>query len=510
MTAVSFDRRSLLLGTAGLGFAAATSGHAQPGHAQAGHVQAGQVGDAMHRLADRLRRLDGDGLDPAWYGVPARGTAMADPAGYQAATQNAARLALQDLVQGRAAVPAGRIDIRRDPAATPLNAWTGEMLASADPAAVIDRAAGLPAGMPALRAAMAEARAREARGALPPVPGGATIEPGRAGDRVPALRERLAAVDPVLAAAPVADPAMYDEALLDAVRRFQQSAGLEADGRVGSSSQAALNRTPAMDIRALRVAMDMRRAAASPGRERRIEVNIPDFTLKVYEGDQVILDMPVIVGRRERATPLLSTRLTSVMFNPSWGVPVRNAVEDKLPLLQRNPLALTRNGTRIYQRVDGEVVEVDPTTVDWRSYSRTNFPFSMRQDPGEANALGRIKFVMPNSEDIFMHDTPDRGLFARTDRAFSSGCIRLGRPMDFLAMATEGMDGWDRARGQRSVAEGRTFSIGLRRQPSVRLIYQSVVIEGGVARIRPDIYGMDESYARALERGPARPMAARS
>ena len=496
MTAPLIERRLLLLGSAGVLAA-------NPGHAQ--------VSEQTQRLAERLRRLEGDGLDPAWYGVPVREAALTDPSAYQAATQNAARLALQDLLHGRAAIPVGRIDIRRDPSTTPINAWMGELLASADPAGVIDRAANLPAGIPALRSAMADARAREGRGALPAVPTGGTIEPGRSSDRVSALRARLAASDPALAAAPpAADPALYDDTLLDAVRRFQQAAGLEADGRVGASTQLALNRTASMDVRALRVAMDMRRAAPNPGRERRIEVNIPDFTLKVYEGDQVILDMPVIVGRRERATPLLSTRLTSVMFNPSWGVPVRNAVEDKLPLLQRNPLALARNGTRIYQRVDGEVVEVDPSTVDWRSYSRTNFPFSMRQDPGEANALGRIKFIIPNGDDIFMHDTPDRHLFTRSDRAFSSGCIRLGRPMDFLAMAVDGMEGWDRARMARSVSDGRTFTIGLRRQPSVRLIYQSVVLENGVARIRPDIYGLDETYARAMERGPARPMAARS
>ena len=496
MTAPLLDRRTMMLGVASLGFAPIAARAAVP--------------DTLHRLADRLRRLDNDGLDPAWYGVPAREAALTDPSGFQAATQNAARLALQDLLHGRAAVPVGRIDIRRDQAATPLNAWMGELVNSPEPASVIERAANLSPEMPALRAAMVDARARAARAALPTVPTGGTIEPGRTGERVTALRARIAATDPVLAAAPVADPAFYDEPLQEAVRRFQQAAGLEADARVGSSTQAALNRTAAMDIRALRVAMDMRRAAINPGRERRIEVNIPDFMLKVWDGDQLVLDMPVIAGRPARATPLLATRLTSVQFNPPWGVPVRNAVEDKLPLLQRNPLALARGGTRIFQRVEGEVVEVDPTTVDWRSYSRTNFPFTMRQDPGEANALGRIKFIMPNGEDIFMHDTPDRHLFTRAERAFSSGCIRLGRPMDFLAMAVEGMEGWDRARMARSVSDGRTFSVGLRRQPSVRLIYQSVVVENGVARIRPDIYGLDETYARAMERGPARPMAARS
>lgn len=500
MSAPILDRRLMMGGVAALAFSAA-----RPARAQWSAVP-----EAMLRLNERLRGLDADGLDPAWYGVPPREVAMTDPAAFQSATQNAARLALADLLQGRAAIPAGRIDIRRDTAAQPLNAWTGELSGSAEPAQVITRAANLPAGQAALRTAMAEARAREARGGLPTVPTGGTIEPGRFSDRVPALRARLAATDAALAAAPVAEPEMYDAALVEAVRRFQAAAGLEPDARVGSGTQAALNRTPAMDVRALRIAMDMRRAAPNPGRERRIEVNIPDFMLHVYDGDTVVLDMPVIVGRPARATPLLATRLTSVQFNPPWGVPIRNAVEDKLPLLQRNPLALTRNGTRIFQRVDGESVEVDPTTVDWRSYSRTNFPFFMRQDPGEANALGRIKFIMPNGEDIFMHDTPERNLFARPERAFSSGCIRLGRPMDFLAMAVEGMDGWDRARGQRSVSEGRTFAIGLRRQPSVRLVYRTTVVENGQARIRPDLYGHDEVYWRAMERGPARPMAARS
>ena len=462
------------------------------------------------RLNERLRGLDADGLDSAWYGLPARETAMSDPAGFQSATQNAARQALADLLHGRAVAPTGRTDVRRDTAAQPLNPWMGELAGSAEPAQVINRAANLFPGQAALRAAMAEARAREARGALPAVPTGGVIEPGRLSERVPALRARLAATDQALAAASVAEPNLYDDSLAEAVRRFQAAAGLEADARVGAGTQTALNRTASMDVQALSIAMDIRRAAPDPGRERRIEVNIPDFTLHVYEGATVVLEMPVIVGRPQRATPLLATRLTSVQFNPPWGVPVRNAVEDKLPLLQRNPLALARNGTRIFQRVDGEQMEVDPTTVDWRNYSRTNFPFTMRQDPGEANALGRIKFVMPNSDDIFMHDTPERHLFARSERAFSSGCVRLGRPMDFLAMAVEGMEGWDRNRMARSVSDGRTFGIALRRQPSVRLVYRTTVVENGQVRIRPDLYGHDEVYWRAMERGPARPMAARS
>ncbi len=495
MSMPSVDRRALFLG--GAAALTATSARAQ-------------VADATHRLADRLRAVATDGLDAAWYSVPAREAAMTDPAGYNAAVQNAARQVVQDLLHGRAQVPTGRIDVRRDTASLSPQPWLAE-LQSGDAVAVINRASDATPGAVAIKRALAESAARGQRGALPQVPVGGTLEPGRSDAvRVPALRARLAATDPVLAAATVADPARYDEDLQAATRRFQAAAGLEADARIGSSTQAALNRTDAMDAQSLRVGLDMRRAAVQPGNDRRIDVNIPDFMLHVREGSRVIMDMPVIVGRPARATPLLSTRMTSVQFNPPWGVPVRNAVEDKLPLLQRNPLALQRSGTRIFQRVDGEVVEVDPTTIDWRSISRDRFPFFLRQDPGERNALGRLKFIMPNSEDIFMHDTPDRNLFTRSDRAFSSGCIRLSQPMDFLVMAMEGLEGWDRARMQSSIAAGRTFHVSLRRQPAVRLIYNTTILEGERVRVRPDVYGMDRSWWAAMERGGSRPMAARS
>ncbi|RVT97730.1 murein L,D-transpeptidase [Rhodovarius crocodyli] len=496
-TGGALGRRHALLAAAGMTLL--------PGIAMAADM------DAVERLAQRLRGLEADGLDPAWYQIPPREAAYADPAGYAAGVQNAARLALQDLVQGRAAIPTGRIDIRRDPAANPIGPWLTELSTATEPVTVIERAAMLPEGAAPLKAKLAEARARLAGWTFPQIPVSGTIEPGRTDSRVPAMRERLSGTDPVLAASPLpADPNLYDETLQAAVRRFQQGANLEVDGRVGPGTQAAMNRTPENDITSLRVALDMRRGAWKPGHERRVDVNLPDFTLAVKEGDRLVLGMDVVVGRPGRATPLLATRLTTVQFNPPWGVPVRNAVEDKLPQLQRNPLALQRAGIRIFQRVDGETTEVDPTTINWRSYSRTNFPFIMRQDPGELNALGRLKFIMPNGEDIYMHDTSEPHLFRRPERAYSSGCIRLSRPMDFLVMLMEGMDGWNRPRMERSVAEGRTFSVPLRRQLPVRLLYQTAVVENGGVRIRPDIYGLDTQYLRAMERGPARPIASRS
>jgi murein L,D-transpeptidase YcbB/YkuD len=259
----------------------------------------------------------------------------------------------------------------------------------------------------------------------------------------------------------------------------------------------------------LRVALDMRRAAVSEGTDRRIEVNVPEYRLSVLEDGREILGMAVIVGRRDRQTPMLRVRMTAIQFNPPWGVPERNAREDLLPRLRRNPQEVAERGFRIFQVVGGERIEIDPRTVDWTQYNARSFPYFIRQDAGDANALGRIKFIMPNGDDIFMHDTPDRHLFRRPDRAFSSGCIRLGQPNELMALLLDGTPGWDAARAQRAIDSRQTGAVALRRPLPVLLRYQTVTVEqGGQVRIRPDIYDLDSGYARAMAAPPRQQVAA--
>lgn len=470
-------------------------------------AQATAPAEAVQRLAERLRRLEEDGLDPRDYGVPAEALAASDAAAFRAATYRAAQAALADLLHGRVASLPGRADLRRDIGAVPLGPWQAELAAAADPAQVIERAAMLHPEMPALKAELARHRARLAAASsaprVPPVTTGRqTLEPGTVDPvRVPALRARLAVED--AAVTDLANPA-YDDALSQAVQRFQAAEGLEADGRIGPITFAALNRPASAKVRQLRVAMDMRRAAASAGGERRIEVNVAHQRLQVLEGERELLAMAVIVGRPSRATPMLRVRMTAVQFNPPWGVPERNAREDLLPRFRRDPRAMMEKGFRVFTRVDGQTVEVDATTIDWRSVNPNSFPYFIRQDAGDANALGRIKFVMPNDDAIFMHDTPDRHLFRRPDRAFSSGCIRLERPMELLDLVLQGTPGWDRSRVDRALATRQTSGVSVGRSLPVRLHYTSVIVEGGQVRIRPDIYGLDEAYARAMESGRSR------
>lgn len=483
----------------------------QPAFAVGGADAAAQVNqnasqEAIQRLAARLARLDEDGLDPQLYAIPAPELAATDPARYRAETLRSAQAALSDLLLGRVAALRGRVDIRRDAASVNYPAWVAEFAAAAEPAQVIDRAADLPTDARALKAELARFRAAAAAGGWPRITGDTrrTLEPGSTdAERVPQLRARLAATDP--AVTDLASP-VYDAALVEAAKRFQSDQGLEPDGRIGSITWAALNVPMESKIDQLRVALDMARAQGPRPTERRIDVNIPFYRLNLLEGDRVLLSMAVIVGRRDRQTPMLNVRMTTVQFNPQWGVPERNAREDLLPRFQRNPAAMQAGGYRLYQRIEGETVEIDPSTVDFSSYNRNNFPYYIRQDAGDRNALGRIKFVMPNGDDIYMHDTPDRHLFTRGVRAFSSGCIRLERPMDLLSAALSGTS-WDGAQINRVLASRATRSAPLARSIPVRLHYNTVIVDGGRVIMRPDIYGLDAQYARALDRATSQRVA---
>jgi murein L,D-transpeptidase YcbB/YkuD len=490
-------RRDLLGRAAALPVLALGAGLAAPARATASGAFAAGSG-AVERLRAKLLELSAEGLIGA---VPAGAEAARAAWGVEGASElwRAAALALTDILHGALPAPPNRPDVRRDVAAVPLEPWLARLSSSAEPAQVLEAALALDPWSAPIRAEMAALRAREAAGGWAAFPAGANLEPGRRDARVPALRARLAAEDPSVAALPD-NGTLYDRDLVEAVKRWQAANFLEPDGRIGRMTQKALNEPPAQRIAQCIAALDMRRAAAPREAGRVIEVNLPAFWLTVTEGPRTLLEMATIVGRPDRATPILDTRMTAIQFNPPWGVPERNARQDLLPRFQRDPVAMRERGFRLFRTVDGQRVEVDPTEVDWSRITRNNFPFFVRQDAGDANALGRIKFVMPNSEAIFMHDTPDRGLFRTVDRAYSSGCIRLSRPMELLDLLLEGLAGWDRARAERAIASGATSTIPVRNPPRVTLAYRTVDVAEGRVRMRPDFYDLDLAYVRAMRR----------
>ena len=488
-------RRHLLGGVAALPVLALGAGCAAPARAtSSGAFTAGS--GAVERLRAKLLDLSAEGLIGP---VPPSAETVSWGGEGASALWRAGALALTDLLHGALPAPSRRPDVRRDVASVPLEPWLERLASAAEPAEVLEAALARDPWAAPIRAEMARLREREAAGGWAAFPAGGTLEPGRRDRRVPALRARLAAEDPVVAT--LADNGtLYDRDLVEAVKRWQAANFLEPDGRIGRMTQKALNEPPAQRIAQCIAALDMRRAAAAPEAGRVIEVNLPAFWLTVTEAGRSLLEMPVIVGRPDRATPILDTRMTAIQFNPPWGVPERNAREDLLPRFQRDPVAMRERGFRLFRVVDGQRVEADPTEVDWSTITRRNFPFFIRQDAGDANALGRIKYIMPNNDAIFMHDTPDRGLFRTVDRAYSSGCIRLSRPMELLDLLVEGLAGWNRDRAERAIASRATSVISVRTPPRVVLSYRTVDVAEGRVRMRPDFYDLDLAYVRAMRR----------
>jgi murein L,D-transpeptidase YcbB/YkuD len=198
---------------------------------------------------------------------------------------------------------------------------------------------------------------------------------------------------------------------------------------------------------------------------------------------------------------MFSEQMTYLVLNPTWHVPRSIALRDKLPLIQKDPAYLKRHGYTLYQQQAGAPQVIDPFAVDWSSPEAKTFPYRLRQAPGPNNALGRIKFMLPNRFNVYLHDTPEQELFSRTTRTFSSGCIRLERPLQLAVWVLQEQPDWDRAALELAIANGRERVIKLPQPIPVDFIYLTAwVTQDGVMQFREDIYRRDPKVAAALER----------
>jgi L,D-transpeptidase YcbB len=348
-----------------------------------------------------------------------------------------------------------------------------------------------------LRRVLAEYRDIAARGGWPAVPDGSSLKPGMADPRVGDLRLRLVASGDLTIEG--ADPTTYDPALVQAVQRFQSRHGLEADGVVGGKTLAALNVPVQQRIEQILINMERWRWMPDDLGDRYILVNLAGFELDVVDDGSTVLDMRVVVGKTYRRTPVFSGRMTYLDFNPYWTVTPSIARKDILPRMQADPGYAKEEGIRVFDGWAEDARELDPQTVDWSSIDAKSLAFKFRQDPGSKNALGRVKFVFPNEFNVYLHDTPKRDLFQRTVRTFSSGCIRVEKPLDLAAYLLQGDPGWTRARVEDVVASGKTMRVVLPEPVAVHLTYSTVWFgEGGTIHFRDDIYGRDALIAQAL------------
>jgi murein L,D-transpeptidase YcbB/YkuD len=352
-----------------------------------------------------------------------------------------------------------------------------------------------------LRAALARYRALGEHPAwqfaLPPLPRGRKLVPGQPYAGTALLAQRLAALGDLDAAMP--PPQRFDGALVEALQAFQERHGLTPDGVLGPSTVQQLEVTPAQRARQIELAMERLRWTPFLQGPRMIVINVPEFVLRAYEVNDgriaVRLAMKVIVGKALRTrTPLLGEDMRFVEFSPFWNVPPSIARGETLPRLRRDPAYFTREGLEFVTPSGQVVTTLSAANLDavaqrgWR----------IRQRPGAQNALGGIKFVFPNNDNIYLHDTPSRQLFERDRRDFSHGCIRIEAPLALAKLVLEDQPGWTEERIAATIAQGVSTTVRLKQPLPVLIAYSTVIVRAGSVHFYPDVYGEDAKLDRAL------------
>lgn len=363
---------------------------------------------------------------------------------------------------------------------------------NARPAAALAPVPPPPGDSLALRLALEGLVRMQEGGGWGEVPAGPTLHPGDRDPRVAGLRERLARSGDLPDAAARGEPDLFDPALEEGVRRFQSRHALDVDGVVGAGTRGALNVPVEARIRQLRLNLQERHRFLPEPSRRRILVNIPGFRAWVLEEGVEPEEHRVIVGRTDRPTPLVEGRVAHVVLAPYWNVPPNILTRDKLPILRRDQAYLARQSMTVLARSTGQAV--DPSTIDWAHISAAEFNRSywLRQAPGPRNALGFVKFIFPNPYDVYLHDTPDRHLFERGRRPFSSGCIRLEGAMALAERLLGPVPGWGVDRTRRVAAGGVETWVPLPEPIPIHTVYWSAWVgRDGTLYLADDLYGLD-------------------
>jgi murein L,D-transpeptidase YcbB/YkuD len=345
--------------------------------------------------------------------------------------------------------------------------------------------------------ALAQYRDIQAQGGWPAVPDGEALKPGMEDVRVVALRKRLHITGDMPADEP--DSRLFDSNVEAGVRHFQQRHVLDDDGVVGKGTLKALNVPVAARIDQIRVNLERARWILHDLPAEFVVTDIAGFYVKYFRDGEVIWEGRAQVGKPYRKTPVFRDRIRYLEFNPTWTVPPTILRKDVLPAIKRNPGYLASKNMRV---LDGQGKPVDATTLDWTQYPGKPFPYLIRQEPGPGNALGRVKFMFPNKHLVYLHDTPSKGLFDRTGRAFSSGCIRIENPFDFAERLLENTPGWDRARIMRELDTEKTSRVNLAEPVTVMLLYWTVAVDAaGTVNFKDDIYQRDAAVLEGLNGG---------
>lgn len=324
-----------------------------------------------------------------------------------------------------------------------------------------------------------------------------SIKPGESNQLLPKIRERLIKLRYKLSDS---ISMTFDAELEKQLKMFQKDWGLNTDGVIGKATLEDLNSMPYKLISQLKVNMERFRWLPIQLSEKYIIINIANFKLDLIAGTDTLISMRAIVGKEPRKTPVFNEKITYIVFCPSWTIPQTILKNDVIPELLKGPEYLEKKNMKLLRHDGSELAYSD---IDWSTISKTNFPYSVRQKPGPGNSLGQVKFMFPNTYDVYIHDTPSRELFSRDNRAFSSGCIRVENPFDLAVLLLSDTPEWSSANIRNAMQQDREQSVRLKIPVDVVLIYLTAWTDGtDRIQFRKDVYLRDEIVLGALKQKP--------
>ncbi|ODT69213.1 MAG: hypothetical protein ABS75_17655 [Pelagibacterium sp. SCN 63-23] len=445
---------------------------------------------AAGKIVELFRNAAAEGLRPEDYLTPdidldrAKGDDMALAALETAFSQATMRYA-NHIHNGR--IKPQAVSELLDIKAKPIDeaALLERLAGSSDPAAILAELEPRHPEFLALKQALAAFEDSVAERPAP-IGDGPVLRPGNSDPRLPLIRARLKLDGPA--------SNLYDDGAVAAVKTFQETQGLEVDGIIGAATIAALNGGAATRKEDIIANMERWRWMPSDLGSFNVFVNIPEFRLSISRDGIEQYSTRVVVGTTKNQTPIFSDNIRHLVVNPYWNVPSSIVRGEIAPAVLRNPgYTDNQNMELIY---NGSVVS--PWRVDWTQVTASNFPFRVRQRPGSGNALGQIKFLFPNKHDVYLHDTPSKGLFARSYRAFSHGCIRVQNPMEFADALMANETNISRASLEAMFGPSERW-VNPQTQIPVHLAYFTLRIDqDGTIRSYGDVYGHNEALIAAL------------
>ncbi len=324
-----------------------------------------------------------------------------------------------------------------------------------------------------------------AQGGWEQVPDTKKLELGVDDPDVVALRKRLMISGDLPLSAGISTA--FDSYVDSAVNRFQARHGLPSDGAMGKYTYAAMNVSAPIRLGQLQTNLQRLRERADTLGNRYVVVDIPAAQVEAVENDRVVLRHTAIVGKIDRQTPIVNSKINEIIVNPYWNAPVSIVRKDIIPLMRKDPNYLKDSHIRLFAP-DGS--EVDPMTVDWSTDDAAKYRF--RQDPGSGNAMASVKINFPSPDGVYMHDTPQQSLFGKMMRFDSSGCVRVQNVRDLVTWILRDTPGWDRQHFEAAIKTGENTPVPVTNPVPVYFLYVSAWSTGpGVVQFRDDIYGLD-------------------